>query len=243
MCKVINALIFLMLYLVRSDAVCKRFEKKLNVWHIDCTDSIGNWIHIRTDAKLRFCIQCNYNMNPKMYKMLPKLPQDLFEDNFQVSLRPPCPLPEHYSIIADKFPPIKFVFLSYLNISRIPVDFFDNSSVQTLDLDLRKTKLKFLSQKVFLNLTKLEKINLSSNRFRTLPSHLFLGNKYLKHFILNNNDNVTLKLVDGLLSNKKSILSVTLKYNMKLEIGEGILKNSGSLADLTLTGSIRQLDE
>lgn len=221
---------------------CQYIHKVSNTWQILCPAPDDGWIKLNAVNRKSFSIYCKFPSS-SLYNLLPKLGREFFNKKFSLEIHRPCELPQKFSNITDLFPPITKLYLTILGIKEIPEDFFDNSSCQTVELDLHKNKLKNFSGNVFLALERLERIDLSFNPLQILQANLFIGNKNLKQFILNSNKS-PLRLLDGLFSNNKFLTNVQLAKNgNQLEIGAKTFGNSSKLDTLDLSGSVTKIDE
>jgi hypothetical protein len=139
-------------------------------------------------------------------------------------------LPDKFSAITEKFPPITVVDFKTLHVGKIKPDFFDEKSSPIVNLDLNSNSLKVLDEKFIANLVNLQIIDLSWSKFKTLPAKLFEENSKLAIFTLTSSDlSIQLELPDLFLSNKKFLKEVYLGDNGNLSIPENIFFNSTNI--------------
>lgn len=199
-------------------------------------------IHLNVNLKnLMLSMNCKSNADKELYNLLPNLTKSFNQTFSWMRIQKFCVVPDHFTTITDLLPLPSKLSMAAINLRFLNHDFFNKPST-IVELNLSGNRLEHLNDSTFWNLTLLQKIDLSKNRFATLPAVLFKGNFRLLHFILTN-QNVTFELKDKFFSNLNSLQTISL-INVGIQsLPNNIFENSTNINEINLNGNnITQID-
>lgn len=192
-------------------------------------------------------VKCNYrfHLNYEWIPLVPVLNKSFYDRTISLKIDTRCKLPERFSEITPKFPPIDTFDISFKPIKHLTKHFFDVPT-SIVFLNLKNDNLKELAEDIFINLEYLEKIILSNNFFKIIPSRIFSNNHKLSHFKLNRNNakkNLKLVLEDEIFMNKSELITVSLTRNDIEVIPKKTFRDCAKLALIFLQeNKLSQLD-
>lgn len=147
----------------------------------------------------------------KLFDLLPILNQSDFGLVSKFNVDDNCELPDHFSTITKKLPPIKDAYVFFNNSE----EFFDKELPLT-NLDVRFISLKLIRGTLFKNLKNLELIRVSGIDTGTLPSEMFRHNLQLKKIFMSNNR--LHSLPHDVFYNLQHLVTINLKANKLKEL-------------------------
>lgn len=227
--------------IVTEHCKCSYNVKKESL-HFICRNNISDIKLIANKKQSTIYLSCGKNADNSLYFLLPNLNERYFGGKLSIRIQRLCVVPDHFTTVTDLLPPAHKVYLERLNISYLNHNFFNKPSIIN-DLNLSNNKLKALNDSTFSNLTLLQRIDLSWNRFQTLPAKLFSENLCLVHFFLNHNQKKLIKFEDKILSNLKFLETVSLVNISTQLFPEKMFENSSGLYEIALNeNSMTQLN-